>query len=418
MDDDRLVVTGATFDGVGDPDWAILRLTADGMPDVSFGTNGVVQLDLGGYDSPPAPIVDDQDRVVVGGMSESDVVLGRLTAGGQWDDSFGMANGRTRLTFPDDFDYGATLLQQSTGRWVVAGTQDGTDADIALAGFNADGTVDTTFGSGGTGRRITDIGGSGDHDEIEDAMLLPDDSIVVAGEHDPAGPSQMLVAKYSSNGTLANGSFGGATGTGPGYATFLRDPGGSKAEGVLAQPDGRLVLGITDDSTGTGDFGAIRVLANGVADSTFTGDVGLGSGSSDMDTMIWSFDGKPLLIGDSGSDLAIFRLDVPRILDYLSPSSTWSAGANSFGACLRAVSNGATTDVSTWTPTGSCTASDADPWHGIPTQASASEAKIAAAPSGDLDARAHLRFGIRTANSQAPTGYWAPMTFVVLAPDA
>ena len=70
------------------------------------------------------------------------------------------------------------LVQQPDGKFVAAGAADnGTSRDFALARFNTDGTLDTTFGASGV--VLTGIGGRDDFGQA--VALHADGRIVVAG---------------------------------------------------------------------------------------------------------------------------------------------------------------------------------------------------------------------------------------------
>ena len=83
------------------------------------------------------------------------------------------------------------------------------DIDFRIAGYNPDGSPDTTFG-GGTGRVPTDF--YGNHDESENVVLQPDGKIIVAGWAFLQGSGVSLaVARYNPDGSLDT-TFGGGSG--------------------------------------------------------------------------------------------------------------------------------------------------------------------------------------------------------------
>lgn len=95
------------------------------------------------------------------------------------------------------------------------------------------------------------------------------------------------------------------------------------------------------------------------------------------------------------------------------------ASSSAFGACLR-TAPGSGTDGSTWTADADadCADGDADTWHPIPALSSDPAAKVVHALTPTTTAQANLRFGVKTASTQPPGLYSAPMTFEVLAPSA
>ena len=102
------------------------------------------------------------------------------------------------------------------------------------------------------------------------------------------------------------------------------------------------------------------------------------------------------------------------ITDYGAAPNSWAPSSSGlFGVCLQSVGVGTS---AVWTPdtagvTGQCEMSDGDPWRSIPLTAS----KVATAPMGTTG-RANFVFGVRPAVNQAPTNYYAGVTFEALAP--
>jgi uncharacterized delta-60 repeat protein len=130
------------------------RLNADGSRDTSFGDDGFVSLHANVTFSQVA--VDSQGRYVVGGRFESpssggDFAVSRYLADGSLDTAFG-TNGLVTLAFTSDEDTLAQIHALPDGKLLVSGnirltTQ--TDADFGIARLNADGSLDTSFGTGG-----------------------------------------------------------------------------------------------------------------------------------------------------------------------------------------------------------------------------------------------------------------------------
>ena len=78
-------------------------------------------------------------------------------AAGDPDLSFGPPNGWVKTDFGSLEESGQAVATQSDGRIVVAGfTYNGSTYDFAVARYNADGSLDATFGTGG--KVINDFG--------------------------------------------------------------------------------------------------------------------------------------------------------------------------------------------------------------------------------------------------------------------
>ena len=157
------------------------------------------------------------------------------------------------------------MVQQTDGKLVLAGTASTTNGsqDVALARFNADGTLDATFGNGG---KVTlDIGGS--HDFASGLIQQPGGKLVIAGGTVSGNQYRLVFARFDTNGMLDT-TFGNG-------GTTLVDFGGgteSWANDLAQQPDGKLVaVGRVHRPVGP-HVGIARVTANGTLDSSFDGD--------------------------------------------------------------------------------------------------------------------------------------------------
>lgn len=129
---DRTYVAIGTYgpNGTSFPDGGVLRLTADGAPDASWGDNGVLRLDLRpGYDSVSSLALDSSDLLYVGGGSEradgtgSDGFLLRLTDLGTIDANFNGGNAFFLGQGPDGGTSSAvqSLALDGEGRIVTLG---------------------------------------------------------------------------------------------------------------------------------------------------------------------------------------------------------------------------------------------------------------------------------------------------------
>ena len=137
--------------------------------------------------------------------------------------------------------------------------------DFALTRHDADGNLDTSFGTGGI--VTTDLGSP--TDEAFDAALHPDGGIVVVGRTDAAGSR---TATSASSATSADGT-----------RTRLRRGGivttdfagqADQANAVAVQPDGKIVVAglATGASRIDSDFALARYNADGTLDMSFGGD--------------------------------------------------------------------------------------------------------------------------------------------------
>jgi len=149
------------------------------------------------------------------------------------------------------------------------------------------------------------------------------------------------------------------------------------------------------------------LTATGVLDPTF-GTAGVystivGTGGN-MNIEAHLSDGAIVLGGaaNNGTNIKpfIMRLGSIVIADYINGSTDWDQGSAMFGMCLRAVSAPAITDVSTWSPDGTCTKSDGAWWQAIPRHMNLSGAKTTFSPTATATAAAS--FPVRNTGGEQP----------------
>jgi len=123
--------------------------------DTSFGTAGKATLNFGSTNvSIAALALDSQGRIVYGAStSPGGYAAGRLTAAGVPDTTFG-TNGTTTLNVAGGSDVATSMAIQADDKIVLGGvTIVNGDYDSSLVRFNADGTPDTTFNGTGAFRQ-------------------------------------------------------------------------------------------------------------------------------------------------------------------------------------------------------------------------------------------------------------------------
>jgi uncharacterized delta-60 repeat protein len=193
--DDLLVVGGKLADGAGrtDIDYAVVRLTATGAVDTTFGTDGRVTLDVEqGGDSPRTALVQPEGKIVVSGHTDGThdivtTVLFRLLANGQFDSSFcknGVVNVALLASVAEAYD---VALQGQN--FVIAdyGKNTSTDTvDIISARFLPDGTWDKTYGEKGVA--VIDV--AGQDDRSRKLHILRDQSVLIVGQGKPTATTQ------------------------------------------------------------------------------------------------------------------------------------------------------------------------------------------------------------------------------------
>jgi uncharacterized delta-60 repeat protein len=189
---------------------ALTRYNRNGTLDRTFGTGGkvVAALDAGGDGSTAIVFQFDGKIVTAGSVIHNNFVLAFVTArfnsDGSLDQTFG-GNGSVQTTFGDSAAEGNDVSLQADGKIVVVGfTGAGSYSSLnnfALVRFNPDGTLDQSFGAGGKVKSASGVATS--------AVLQADGKILVGGTYDTGSGNGFMLARYNADGTL-DGTFGNA----------------------------------------------------------------------------------------------------------------------------------------------------------------------------------------------------------------
>jgi uncharacterized delta-60 repeat protein len=244
--DGKIILAGSVQYGslgeLGFTDFALARYTAEGRLDRSFGKAGEVQTHLERQSTLniSSLALQRDGKILAGGGTSGDSALVRYTANGCLDPSFG--RGGTILTFTHAFTLHQIALQDD-GKIVVAGTGPTGDKPegFILARYTPDGKLDPSFGSGGLARTGRFRRPPGEPSYLpEDASpeavaIRPDGKIVVAG----LSSSGIALARFTRDGHL-DPSFGhgGMTDDDP-QRRFREQNGGVYA--AAFQGDGKIV---------------------------------------------------------------------------------------------------------------------------------------------------------------------------------
>ena len=262
--DGKIVVAGYSHNGT-DYDFAVVRYTAAGALDASFGSNGTVTTAIGSSDAHIHGMALQPDgKIVVVGHSHAesgdDMAVARYNPDGTLDASFG-SNGTVTTAIGSGYAYGfAAAVQAADGKIVVAGTgSGGTNYDMAVARYNPDGTLDASFGSNGT--VTTAIGASNDQGQA--MALQPDGKIVVAGYSFIGTSEDFAVVRYNPDGSL-DASFGSN-----GTVTTAIGSGEDRGYAVAIQADGKIVVTGRSHNGTDYDFAAARYNPDGSLDASF-----------------------------------------------------------------------------------------------------------------------------------------------------
>jgi uncharacterized delta-60 repeat protein len=155
------------------------RYTADGLPDTSFDIDGKLSI-TGRSLGDGLALQPDGKLLVAGSMNvgaNRQFAVMRLLTNGAPDGSFGV-NGLATVAFTSSNDFGRAVALQADGKVLVSGQSSNlSNADFALARFDANGTLDMSFD--GDGKFTVDFFGSGD--SAENVAVQADGRIVLGG---------------------------------------------------------------------------------------------------------------------------------------------------------------------------------------------------------------------------------------------
>jgi uncharacterized delta-60 repeat protein len=311
--DGRIVVAGGAENGPAFDDFAVARYNSDGTLDTSFSGDGLVLTNISGRIAST-----DWVRGVALQNDGKIVVAGYTTESGS--DSYGLAvarynsDGRLDTTFSGDgvvkkYEasgsrdmFGHSVAIQPDGKVLVAGSINCVDKYTAgyctlLARFNSDGSFDTAFDTAFFAQ------GSDNSTQGAAGLVLQDDGkILVAGTRDSGGGDSFAVARYTADGSRDTG-FGT-----DGVATvFISTEVGSNdsATSIALQPDGRIIVaGGTHTPSANTHFGVARFLSDGRIDTSFgasgvlTTNISGGAESDHASSVAVQPDGKILVAGD------------------------------------------------------------------------------------------------------------------------
>ena len=268
--------------GAGSLDASFGKGTDDGTPD------GVVGTSLGKGDDVANAIARTPDgKIVVVGNHEAngsnDIVILRYNRDGSLDKTFGADGGNDNT--PDgvvDYSLGAgddiakAVAVQPDNRIVVTGYHvDGRSKNVFVMRVNRDGTLDKHFGADGgndgTPDGVVNVSlGEGD-DIARGIALQPNGKIVVVGDTEKDGSSNIFVARFNRNGTpdTTFGADGGDDGTPDGFVSLDLGKGDDRANGVALQADGKIVVAGSHHEGGSDNIIVARFLHNGKLDGRF-----------------------------------------------------------------------------------------------------------------------------------------------------
>lgn len=263
--DGKILVAGSSSG-----DFAIVRYTANGKPDNTFGNAGKVVKKIGDNDYLNAMVLLSDGSIIAGGSSNIgttyyNYVLAKFTSNGKPDSTFGN-NGIVVTDFGDGTDAGINALAiQEDGKIVAAGYtvyDFGILYDISLARYNANGKPDLSFGD--NGKLIAPL----QSQTSAASMAVQKDGKIVVGGFMRADNKDFLLVRFTNNGKLDN-----AFGTDGFVRGAYFDNIDESIKSIAIQTDGKIITAGTF-SAGKSGIVVTRFGTDGKRDRSF-GDKGL-----------------------------------------------------------------------------------------------------------------------------------------------
>ena len=247
----------------------VLRFNTDCSLDTTFSSDGAVLTHFGSESNYAHSVAIQNDgKIVVAGWAyinrnnRSDFAVLRFNTDGSFDTTFS-SDGRVTTNFgTQSVEIAYSVAVQADGKIVAGGfssigSNEDAARDFALVRYDTDGSLDTTFGSGG---KVTTAVGAGE--DIAYSVAVQADGKIVAGgtAEDASGKKVFAVVRYDTDGSLDT-----TFGSGGKVTTSLTDT-DDEAYSLKIQVDGRIVVaGYSNENL----FALVRYNTDGSLDRFF-----------------------------------------------------------------------------------------------------------------------------------------------------
>ena len=252
------------YETTGTLNFALLKIDTYGNPILSFGTSGKVSTDFAsGADSINSIAVSESGEIYACGRmhngTDYDVAVAKYDSNGNLLNSFD-TDGKYSYDFGFGNDYCNDIKIQSDGKIVITGYADNvSNVDMIVMRLNSDGTLDTSFNT--TGTKLVNLGSG--NDLAFTVELQPDSKILLGGYASNGANNDFAVVRLSSTGVLDT------TFNSSGIRLIDSGFGVDEARGMKLLSDGKILLGGTMASAGTGEFAVVKLNSDGSLDTSF-----------------------------------------------------------------------------------------------------------------------------------------------------
>jgi uncharacterized delta-60 repeat protein len=294
--DGKIIVVGGGLKE-RNAEFLLVRYNTDGTLDTSFSGDGKLITDFGVNIVVAGSVIVQSDRKILvagqifDGVSTFSLALARYNVDGSLDTTFGGGDGKVTGAV-----CASQVTVQSDGKILVVGT---TTDNIALARYNSDGSVDTTFG-GGDGLVTVNPGGGG---KGEGVIVRSDGKILVSGWN--GTNTDFVLTRFTANGIFDN------------IVTTDFSNGDDRGR-CIVQSNGKIIVAGFSLSGTNNNFALVRYNTDGSLDTSFSGDGKLISDLGGIDqgySMVAQSDGKILVAGHSDNSIALVRYNIDGSLD-------------------------------------------------------------------------------------------------------
>ncbi len=316
--DGKIVAAGYATPDMYQLNLVLARYNLDGTLDSAFGSAGiaaVVGLESAASYPSAAVTLQPDGKIVAAGVSHKGTpataycTLARFNSGGAIDATFGVDGIVTTqiANAPPDTACDAVALQPD-GKIVAAAAATVDFGKLGVIRFNADGTRDPSFGTGGEAVVSTKYAAA----YASAIVVQPDGKIIVGGGSGAFGgtPGSPFIGEFQLVRFDAAGVLDTAFGQGGTvHGTVSNNP-SPQLGAVVLQPDGKIVVVVVGD--------VLRFLANGTPDLSF----GVGGAVADIRGYAGALqsNGKIVIAGTvaaspTAQSFAVWRLDANGLLD-------------------------------------------------------------------------------------------------------
>jgi len=329
----RILVLARTI-STGSP--VVFGFTNAGILDPTFGVAGTATVSVDNM-YPTKMVVLPDNKILVTALTTTTGVssIYRLNANGTIDTSFG-TGGSTLIASPDTSPAQVDGMNVSAdGKIIVVGVlRSSGDDQTLISRYSANGTLDTTFGTNGFAFAGTGTSGN----SAFTVNVLPDSRLLISGTSDFGTSHEIFLTRLSSSGA-ADTTFGTN-----GYVRYTGVSGSVHAV-VAVQPDQRILIGYA-----TNQVIINRLNENGSIDSTFGTNGSItrmaASGERNIVDLVRLRNGKIMaswvnfpLVGDTTIDIARIQATTRPIVP-LTPARLFDTRDGSGGVAVGKVGDG------------------------------------------------------------------------------